>query len=150
MASTSTPIPPRSAWPATTGSGWSTGPPPRCCPASPWSPTSTPTPGGHQYVVVDNDHDGRWILPGDAVYTYANLEALSQPFPGGSAPDGAARPGAASPGWRPGRVRGAGPAGTAGQVRRPRAATVHTVSTRSPRKPMIWLVRLAQVQAWNG
>jgi hypothetical protein len=38
----------------------------------------------------------------------------------------------------------------AGQVRRPRAATVHTVSTRSPRKPMIWLVRLAQVQAWNG
>src|SRR6266540_4359276 len=127
MASTSTTCPPRSAWPATTGSGWSTGPPPRCCPASPWSPTSTPTPGGHQYVVVDNDHDGRWILPGDAVYTYANLEALSQPFPGGSAP-----------------------AGTAGQVRRPRAATVHTVSTRSPRKPMIWLVRLAQVQAWNG
>ncbi len=101
-------------------------------------------------MVVDNDHDGRWILPGDAVYIYANLEALSQPFPGGSAPDGAARPGAASPGWRPGRVRGAGPAGTAGQVRRPRAATVHTVSTRSPRKPMIWLVRLAQVQAWNG
>jgi glyoxylase-like metal-dependent hydrolase (beta-lactamase superfamily II) len=29
---------------------------------------------GHQHVVVDNDHDGRWILPGDAVYTYTNIE----------------------------------------------------------------------------
>src|SRR6266545_1433349 len=69
---------------------------------------------GHQYVVVDNDHDGRWILPGDAVYTYANLEALSQPFPGGSAPDGAARPGAASPGCRPGRNRRSGPQAAGG------------------------------------
>jgi glyoxylase-like metal-dependent hydrolase (beta-lactamase superfamily II) len=31
---------------------------------------------GHQHVVVDNHHDGRWILPGDAVYTYANLEGV--------------------------------------------------------------------------
>jgi N-acyl homoserine lactone hydrolase len=31
---------------------------------------------GHQHVVVDNQHDGRWILPGDAVYTYANLEGV--------------------------------------------------------------------------
>jgi N-acyl homoserine lactone hydrolase len=31
---------------------------------------------GHQHVVVDNDEDGRWILPGDAVYTYANVEGI--------------------------------------------------------------------------
>jgi N-acyl homoserine lactone hydrolase len=31
---------------------------------------------GHQHVVVDNEGDGRWILPGDAVYTYANLVGL--------------------------------------------------------------------------
>ncbi len=31
---------------------------------------------GHQHVVVDNDTDGRWIVPGDAVYTYANLVGL--------------------------------------------------------------------------
>lgn len=35
----------------------------------------THTPG-HQHVVVDNHHDGRWILPGDAVYTYANVEGV--------------------------------------------------------------------------
>jgi N-acyl homoserine lactone hydrolase len=31
---------------------------------------------GHQHVVVDNEHDGAWVLPGDAVYTYANLEGV--------------------------------------------------------------------------
>jgi glyoxylase-like metal-dependent hydrolase (beta-lactamase superfamily II) len=31
---------------------------------------------GHQHVVADNDADGRWILPGDAVYTYSNLQGI--------------------------------------------------------------------------
>jgi N-acyl homoserine lactone hydrolase len=31
---------------------------------------------GHQHVVVDNEHDGSWVLPGDAVFTYANLEGV--------------------------------------------------------------------------
>ncbi|HEX2503506.1 MAG TPA: hypothetical protein VHK00_06155, partial [Miltoncostaeaceae bacterium] len=31
---------------------------------------------GHQHVVVDNEHDGTWVLPGDAVYTYANVEGV--------------------------------------------------------------------------
>jgi hypothetical protein len=36
------------------------------------------------------------------------------------------------------------------QVRSPRAATFQMVSTRPPRTPTISLVRLQQVQAWNG
>jgi len=35
----------------------------------------THTPGS-QYVVVDNDADGRWILAGDLVYVYENVEGL--------------------------------------------------------------------------
>lgn len=31
---------------------------------------------GHQHIVVANERDGAWLLPGDAVYTYANLEGL--------------------------------------------------------------------------
>jgi N-acyl homoserine lactone hydrolase len=31
---------------------------------------------GHQHVVVDNAGDGRWIVPGDAIYTYANMVGL--------------------------------------------------------------------------
>jgi glyoxylase-like metal-dependent hydrolase (beta-lactamase superfamily II) len=31
---------------------------------------------GHQHVVVDNAHDGTWVLPGDAVYTYANVDGV--------------------------------------------------------------------------
>jgi hypothetical protein len=30
---------------------------------------------GHQHV-VDNEHDGTWVLPGDAVDTYANVEGV--------------------------------------------------------------------------
>jgi hypothetical protein len=26
--------------------------------------------------VVDNEHDGTWVLPGDAIYTYANVEGV--------------------------------------------------------------------------
>jgi glyoxylase-like metal-dependent hydrolase (beta-lactamase superfamily II) len=29
---------------------------------------------GHQHVVVTNEADGRWVLPGDDVYTYVNVE----------------------------------------------------------------------------
>lgn len=29
---------------------------------------------GHQHVEVDSDTSGRWILPGDVVYSYVNLE----------------------------------------------------------------------------
>jgi glyoxylase-like metal-dependent hydrolase (beta-lactamase superfamily II) len=35
----------------------------------------THTPGS-QYVVVDNDADGRWIFAGDLVYVYENVEGL--------------------------------------------------------------------------
>jgi N-acyl homoserine lactone hydrolase len=31
---------------------------------------------GHQHVVVDSDSSGRWILPGDVVYSFVNLEGL--------------------------------------------------------------------------
>jgi N-acyl homoserine lactone hydrolase len=31
---------------------------------------------GHQHVVVDNDADGRWVLPGDVVYSHLNLRGL--------------------------------------------------------------------------
>lgn len=63
--------------------------------------------------------------------TPSQLDGTASPCGAGGRPGGTDRP-------------------AAGQVRSPRAATVHTVSTRSPRKPMISLVRLAQVQAWNG
>jgi glyoxylase-like metal-dependent hydrolase (beta-lactamase superfamily II) len=29
---------------------------------------------GSQYVMVDTDHDGRWIFAGDVIYVYENLE----------------------------------------------------------------------------
>lgn len=32
---------------------------------------------GHQHVEVDSSASGRWILPGDVVYSYVNLEGLN-------------------------------------------------------------------------
>lgn len=32
---------------------------------------------GSQYVTVDNAGDGRWVLPGDNVYVYENLEGMN-------------------------------------------------------------------------
>jgi glyoxylase-like metal-dependent hydrolase (beta-lactamase superfamily II) len=48
---------------------------------------------GHQHVVVDNEADGRWVLPGDVVYSHQNL----------AGPDGSGRYhpiGYATGGWR--------------------------------------------------